>query len=186
MPCRHVYSGYCFRRLGLLPFVMSIVFVMDPSHADDFDSQPDNSARYWIAEWGEKWWEGFHDDIEAWYPGGRSDRFHNKYVEEAMRGMSESAWEDWEISNERYIYHDDWFAVEWFYRAIQPSTGKEQIEATLAFGRVQDGRMIELFEFFDDMVGRYQGIGAMRLFDRAEEEPFPWPPATAISREYRP
>lgn len=178
------YAGSRIGRLGALLVIM--IMAVDASAAEETGSQMESSAKSWIADWGDQWWEKFHEDIEAWYPGGRSNRFHNIYIEDAMKLRREPAWEDWEISNQQYIFTSDWFAAEWFYRAVQPSTGKMQIEATLIFGRVQDGKMISLFEYFDDMVGRYQTIGAMRLYDRAHEKPFPWPRNSALRRAYRP
>mgnify|MGYP006430218125 CR=1 FL=1 len=170
----------------LRAFIFSVGFVVVNCNADEAGDKSENLARPWVDKWGEIFWERFHDNLEAWYPGGRTNSFHNLYIEQALKRIPDAPWEDWEISNQDYTFTGDWFAAEWFYKAVHPSTGKVQLEATLVFGRIQDGELIRLYEYFDDMVGRYQFIGAMRLYDRTDEDPFPWPRGTALSRAYRP
>lgn len=143
-------------------------------------------AEKWIAEWGEKWWERYHDEVDSQYPGGRSNKYHDSYIQEALKKMSDQAWTDWKISNRHYLFEDDWFAVEWFYQASQPSTGLVQLESTLAFGRIEDDHLRVWIEYFDDMVGKYQSIGVMKLFDKENEVPYPWPKDTQLKKKYRP
>ena len=142
-------------------------------------------AEKWVNQWGEKWWQRYHSDIDSQYPGGRSNRNHDLYIQKALKD-NPSGWEDWKVSNQDWLFDGKWFAVEWFYQATQASTGNVQIESTLAFGKIEDDHLIVWIEYFDDMVGRYQSIGAMKLFDKKKDIPFPWPKETRLKRKYRP
>jgi len=154
---------------------------------DKIDDDKNNGvAKNWVAKWGDKWWERYHRDIDAQYPGGRSNRFHDQYIQDALKRLSDDAWTDYEITNKDYLYDGEWFAVEWFYQSRQPSTGAVQVESTIAFGRIEDDSLRVWIEYFDDMVGNYQKIGAMKLFDKDEEAPYPWPEGTVLKRKYRP
>lgn len=149
------------------------------------EAEREAAVRRWVERWGGKWWERYHPEYVAEYPGGRSNIYHDQYIQKAMKRLEETATGDWKITGKSYLYDGDWFAVEWFFESTQTATGRVQKESTLAFGRIEDDRLIEWIEYFDDMVGWYQMIGAMRL--PAEGEPvFPWPADTALSREYRP
>ena len=142
-------------------------------------------AENWVKTWGEKWWERYHPNVDAQYPGGRSNLNHDLYIEEALK-ENPSGWEDWKVSNQDWLFEGKWFAVEWFYEATQTETGKRQIESTLAFGKIEEDHLIIWIEYFDDMVGRYQSMGAMKLFDKEKDIPFPWPKETGLKRRYRP
>jgi len=143
------------------------------------------AASAWVAEWGEKWWERYHPDYHAWYPGGRTDRYHDLYVQEAMRRSADTGIADFVIRNRRYLFDGDWFVVEWVYESTQATTGLVQRESTIAFGRIVDDHLMTWVEYFDDMVGAYQWAGAMPLYDK-DEEPYPWPADVPLRREYRP
>ena len=102
-----------------------------------------------------------------------------------MKRLTDTATSDWKITNKHYMYDGDWYAVEWLYQSTQTSTGLVQRESALSFGKVQDGQLIVWIEYFDDMVGHYQWIGAMPLFEK-DEAPFPWPAKSPLKRKYRP
>ena len=51
---------------------------------------------------------------------------------------------DWKLFNRHYLFDGDWYAVEWFYSATTIKTGGKQVESTLAFGHVQDGKTCRL------------------------------------------
>jgi hypothetical protein len=143
------------------------------------------AASAWVAEWGEKWWERYHPDYQAWYPGGRTNRYHDLYVQKAMRRSADTGIADFIIRNRRYLFDGDWFVVEWVYEATQETTGLVQRESTVAFGHIVDDHLMTWVEYFDDMVGSYQWAGAMPLYDE-DEEPYPWPEDVPLRREYRP
>ena len=168
----------------------SIVFLLlihvIPTVAQHEDSVSyEGIAEKWVNEWGEKWWERYHKDLDSRYPGGRSDQSHDLFVQEVLK-KNPSGWEDWKVSHQDWLFDGNWFSVEWFYEATHIKTGKKQIESTLAFGKIEDDHLIIWIEYFDDMVGRYQSIGAMKLFDKDEDTPFPWPDETKLKRKYRP
>ena len=142
-------------------------------------------AEKWVKEWGERWWERYHTNIDSQYPGGRSNQKHDLFVQEALK-VNPSGWEDWTVSNQDWLFDGAWFSVEWFYQATQTSTGNMQVESTLAFGKIEEDHLIIWIEYFDDMVGRYQSIGAMKLFDKEKDIPFPWPKETRLKSKYRP
>ena len=142
-------------------------------------------AKDWAAQWGEKWYERYHDEVDAQYPGGRSNKYHDLYIQEALKDV-EDPWVDWQITNRDYLFDGEWFAVEWFYQSTQQSTGIKQVESTVAFGKIEDDRLRIWIEYFDDMVGQYQTLGVMKHFDKETETPYPWPKDTAIKRKYRP
>jgi len=172
-------------------FVLSIVVVFSvslsqTSYAARDGGDQGNIAREWVAVWGDKWMKNFHKDIDLQMPGGRSNYYHDQYIKEAMNRSAGTGWVGWTMTNKSYTYEGDWFAVEWFYQATQGSTGVVQVESTVAFGRIQDDRLIVWIEYFDDMVGHYQNISAMSLYDKDNEEPFPWPEKVALKRSYRP
>ena len=167
-----------------------IVFILvcrpQPVQAADLsETQQEAKTRQWVEEWGDKWWERYHDDYDAQYPGGRSNRYHDLYIAESMKRLAETSTSNWKISNQQYMFDGEWFAVEWFYESTHNSTGKVQRESTIAFGKIEDDHLRVWVEYFDDMVGHYQYIGAMRL-PAEEETPFPWPENTALTRKYRP
>lgn len=143
------------------------------------------AVRQWVEDWGDKWWERYHSDYVALYPGGRSDRYHDQYVEKILPYFPENRTENWTITGKRYIYDGDWFAVEWFFQSTFVKSGDVQKEATLAFGRIEDDRLIEWIEYFDDAVGEYQRQGALPLYD-SDEDPYPWPENVPLFRKYRP
>ncbi len=145
----------------------------------------DGVAESWVANWGDKWWERYHPDYDARYPGGRSNRYHDLYIAEAMKRLADTSTSDWNIFNKHYFYDDNWFIVEWLYESTQTSTGLVQRESTLAFGEIVDDRLRIWVEYFDDMVGAYQWIGAMPLYGD-DELPYPWPASSPLKRAYRP
>lgn len=149
------------------------------------DEAPSKDAEEWIERWGDRWTERYHPDVDEQYPGGRSDRFHRQYVAEALMQRPDLATDDWKIFNKHYMYDGDWFIVEWLYQSTHVATGKVQRESTVAFGKIEDDRLRIWIEYFDDMVGHYQWIGAMKMFE-LDEEPYPWPAETALRRAYRP
>lgn len=142
-------------------------------------------AKKWTAEWGEKWYERYHDEVDSQYPGGRSNKFHDLYIQEALKN-NDDPWVDWQITNRHYLFDGDWFAAEWFYQSTQQSTGITQVESTVAFGKIEDDHLRVWIEYFDDMVGRYQVLGVMGPFDKSKEKPYPWPENAPIKRKYRP
>ena len=174
----------CIRQI--VTTVLCLWPLFGPGAAAVADEAEDEAAvRQWIETWGDKWWERYHPDYEAQYPGGKSNRFHDLYVAEAMKRLADTATSDWKITNNHSWYDRDGFIVEWLYESTQTSTGLVQRESTVAFGRIVDDRLKIWIEYFDDMVGAYQWIGAMPLYE-ADEMPYPWPARTALRREYRP
>lgn len=166
-------------------FAFAGFLIFPHAFADDSAAGPNAAVKQWVAMWGEKWWERYHKDYEALYPGGRSNRYHDLYVAEAVKRIPGAAIGDWEITHKQYLYDGDWFAVEWLYQSTQTATGHVQRESTLAFGNIQDDKLILWVEYFDDMVGQYQWLGAMPLFGK-DEKPFPWPEKSPLKRKYRP
>ena len=173
-------------RNRILPLLTCLAFLPFFCFSQSEDEAFQNIAKDWVAIWGEKWYERYHDDVDAQYPGGRSNLFHDMYVQEALKNRKEHAWIDWKITNRQYLFDHDWFAAEWFYQSTQESTGIVQVESTLAFGRIEDDSLISWIEYFDDKVGEYQSIGVMRQFDKENELPFPWPANTQLQKKYRP
>lgn len=144
---------------------------------------PAHTAAEWIPLFGEKWWDHYHPDYKAWYPGGRSDRYHDTWIAKVNRVHLRTT--DWRIFNRDYAYDGQWFAVEWFYRATDKADGFQQWESTLGFGRIEEGRIILWAEYFDNGVGELQRIGLLPLYEAAEPHA-PWPARARISLPYRP
>jgi len=149
------------------------------------ETDAEEAVRRWVEEWGEKWYERYHPDYDARYPGGRSNRYHDAYLEKIFRRFDLPANENWVISNRRYHYDGDWFIVEWLFQAEDKQTGRLQREGTLALGRIRDDRLIEFIEYFDGFVAHLQRLGALPLFDE-DATPFPWPENDTLIRPYRP
>ena len=174
----------------ILTYLLILAFQSSPMLSiNGQDGELNNSrgiAEKWVEIWAEKWYERYHKEVDAQYPGGRSNLFHDQYIQEALKNLKDKAWVDWKISNRYYLFDDEWFAAEWFYESTQQATGIKQIESTLAFGRIEDDHLISWIEYFDDKVGEYQMINAMKLFDKDKEVPFPWPENTALKKKYRP
>lgn len=169
----------------LLAVVLTIFTIIPNRPASAAEADDEQAVRQWIETWGDRWSERYHPDYDAQYPGGRSNRFHDKYIGEALKRLADTATGDWKIFNKHYMYDRDWFVVEWIYESTQTSTGLVQRESTVAFGRIVDDRLKIWIEYFDDMVGAYQWIGAMPLYGD-EEMPYPWPEKTPLRRDYRP
>ncbi len=170
--------------LTLLTSVVLLPLMTIAQHETEGTSA--NIAETWVATWGDKWYERYHENVDAQYPGGRSNLFHDQYIQEALRNMKDEAWIDWKITNRHYLFDNEWFAAEWFYQSTQESTGIVQRESTLAFGKIVDDHLIYWIEYFDDKVGEYQMINAMKLFNMEKELPFPWPENTVLRKKYRP
>ena len=153
--------------------------------APDVRADTDSVAERWVATWGDKWWERYHADYVGLYPGGRTDRFHDIYLGEALARMADTGIADYSITNKQYLYDGNWFVVEWLYTSTQKTTGKVQREATVAFGFVEDDHLRIWIEYFDDMVGAYQWLDAMPLYAE-DETPYPWPAGATLNRPYRP
>lgn len=146
---------------------------------------PNHTAKEWVPLFAEDWWNHFHPDYQAWYPGGRSNRFHDAWIGKVM--VKHARTKDWEIINKAYAFDGQWFAVEWHYRSTYLDDGFRQWETTLAFARIHEGKKILWIENFDDAVGSLQKLGLMPLCEPGEPVA-PWPAkATETMRmPYRP
>ena len=142
-----------------------------------------NDSAEWIPLYGEKWYNYYHPDFEGFFPGGRSNLMHDRYLARVMYGKART--NDWQIFDRQYIFDGEFYAVEWSYRATNVSNGFRQWESTLGIGRIKDGKCILWTEYFDDSVGELQEIGLMPLYD-AKEPHFPWPEKAILSLPYRP
>lgn len=160
---------------------------MGTAQADDFAQSKSSPAQVqkWIEQWGDKWWERYHPDYDAQYPGGRSNRYHDAFLADVFRRTGLPSNTNWKISNKQYTYVGDWFIVEWLFQAEDKATGKLQREGTLAFGCIQDDRLINWIEYFDGYVANLQRLGALPLFDE-DAMPYPWPETSVTIRSYRP
>lgn len=142
-----------------------------------------NVASEWIPLYGETWWDYYHPDWEGFFPGGRSNRFHELYLAKVRRNNPLTV--DWRIFNRKYVYDGSWFAVEWFYRATHVEDGFQQWEATLGIGRIKEGKMVLWTEYFDDNVGNLQRVGLMPFYE-PDEAIMPWPKGAVLKLPYRP
>ena len=140
-------------------------------------------AQQFIARTGDDALKFFADSIEESYPFGRSNKAHDAEI--AKGGGMETITTDWKVFNKHYLFDGDWFAVEWFYSATTVKTGGKQLESTLAFGKVQDGKLVVWDEYFDDVVGELEQDGKLPLYD-LDEMPFPWPAKAVLKHPYRP
>jgi hypothetical protein len=148
-------------------------------------SAPESISQRWVEHWGEKMTERYHPDIQEGYPGGRSDRYHDAYVDHFLREFGLPTNTNWREINKHYAFDGDWFAVEYLFQAEDKKTGQLQREGTLFFGRIQDDRLIVAIEYFDRLVKDFQHVGALPPF-REDETPFPWPDYDDTTRKYRP
>ena len=156
-----------------------------PTEAGAANSSAKNLAREWVERWGDKMTERYHPDIQAAYPGGRSDRYHDAYVDRFLREFGLPRNTNWKEINKHYAFDGDWFIVEYLFQAEDKKTGQLQREGTLFFGRVKDDRLIVAIEYFDRLVKSFQHAGALPPF-REDETPFPWPDYDGLTRKYRP
>jgi len=142
----------------------------------------DDSA-VWLPLYGERMMEYYHPDWQGWFPGGRSNRFHEQYAQGVWQRAPSTR--DWQLLNRTYVPDGEWFAMEYFYRATYTADGFRQWEATLGVGRLKEGRLVLWMEFFDDSLGNLQRLRLMPLF--GEQEPvYPWPVKAVLSLPYRP
>ncbi len=169
--------------LGKAALSLIVLALAGGAFADE--AAREEAVQNWIDQWAETFWERYHPDYDSQYPGGRSNRFHDIYVNEVLSRLPQPAISSFEISNRHYMIDGDWFVVEWFYDATQDSTGWKQRESTVAFGKIVDDRLKIWIEYFDDMVGRYQRIGVLPLY-ADDEMPYPWPQTDELWRAYRP
>jgi hypothetical protein len=142
-------------------------------------------TRQWVEQWGDKMTERYHPDIQEAYPGGRSDRYQDAYVDRFLREFGLPPNTNWKEINKHYAFDGDWFIVEYLFQAEDKKTGQLQREGTLFFGRIKDDRLIVAIEYFDRLVKQFQHAGALPPF-REDEMPFPWPDYDGMTRKYRP
>jgi hypothetical protein len=167
----------------LAPLAASLPLSAEEKKAVPPPYDPTHTAKEWVPHFAEEWWNHYHPDYEAWYPGGRSNRFHDAWLARVMKKHARSV--NWEIFNRQYAFDGQWFAVEWFYRATDVDSDFRQWESTLAFARIHEGKKILWIEYFDDSVGNLQRIGMMPFFD-ADEPIAPWPAKAILKMPYRP
>ncbi|NJO13307.1 MAG: DUF2165 domain-containing protein [Gammaproteobacteria bacterium] len=144
--------------------MLVLAWIVTAPFASAQAAEPATAAqvREWIGQWGDKWWERYHPDYDAQYPGGRSNRFHDAYLDQVFKRTGLPANTNWKISNKQYRYVGDWFIVEWLFQAEDKASGKLQREGTLAFGRIRDDRLITWIEYFDGYVAHLQRLGRCR------------------------
>ncbi len=147
-------------------------------------AEPEKSAaREFISQFGDDWMNHFAAEYESAYPFGRSNQKHDAEIAQAL--TLSQATENLTLTNKRYLFDGDWYAVQWIYGATSTKTRKRQTESTVAFGRVKDGKLVVWEEYFDDLVGELQADGKLPLY-QADEEPYPWPAGATIKHPYRP
>jgi hypothetical protein len=149
------------------------------------NSSQESVTRQWVERWGDKMNERYHPDIQEAYPGGRSDRYQDAYVEKFLREFGLPTNTNWKEINKHYAFDGDWFIVEYLFQAEDKKTGQLQREGTLFFGCVKDDRLIVSIEYFDRVVKALQHTGTVPPF-RENEVPFPWPDYDGLTRKYRP
>jgi hypothetical protein len=149
------------------------------------NSPGESLTRQWVERWGDKMTERYHPDIQEAYPGGRSDRYQDAYVDRFLREFGLPPNTNWKEINKHYGFDGDWFIIEYLFQAEDKKTGQVQREGTLFFGRVKDDRLIVAIEYFDRLVKEFQHAGALPPF-REDEMPFPWPDYDGMTRKYRP
>ena len=114
---------------------------------------------------------------------GRSSKKHDDEISQSLTLAQAS--DHITLTNKRYLFDGDWYAVQWVYGATTTKTGRRQTESTLAFGRVKDGKLVVWEEYFDDLVGELQFADKLPLYG-PDEEPYPWPAAAKLKHPYRP
>ena len=109
-----------------------------------------------------------HDKLLFAYPGGRLNRtevlalFENYHQEK----------QDIKIYFGRFFVDGDQFALSYQFAATDRKTGKRQAVGTGAVGRIEDGKIILLKEFYDEHVAARQATGEIPL---DEGQVFPYP-----------
>jgi hypothetical protein len=185
------FSASSFSRLFTLPVTLALLGLV-PNAAPAADAptstapvvyDPSLTAAQWVPLYGEEWWNHYDPTYEGWFPGGRSNLYHDTWL--AKIAIKHALTNEWKIFNRDYAYDGQWFAVEWSYRATDLTDGFKQFESTLGFGRIKDGRIILWCEYFDDSVGHLQKLGLMPIYD-ADEPHAPWPAKAFIKIPYRP
>ena len=167
-------------RGSLAPLAAAVVlFALMPGGG----AQEEGAAKKFIDSFGDTALSRFSDKIEEAYPFGRSNKARDEEI--AKGGGMETTTTDWKVFNKHYLFDGDWYAVEWFYSATTIKTGGRQVESTLAFGKVQDGKLVVWDEYFDDVVGELEQAGQLPLYKPAEM-PFPWPAGATLKHPYRP
>jgi len=145
---------------------------------------PKLTAAEWVPLYGEEWWHHYHPAYEGWFPGGRSNFYHDKWIFGKV-AIKHALTDNWLIFNRNYSFDGQWFAVEWSYRATDKTDGFKQWESTMGFGRIKDGKLILWCEYFDDSVGHLQKLGLMPIYE-ADEPHAPWPAKAILHMPYRP
>ncbi|MBO9711662.1 c-type cytochrome [Sphingomonas sp.] len=102
------------------------------------------------------------------FPGRRTDAAGAMAVFDKWK----ADYRDVKVYIHRILVDGDRFAAEYQF-ANTPVGGKRTVTGTLAVGRVQDGRIVELKEYLDGRVSRAQEAGWMPVDEG--KEPYPWP-----------
>ncbi|MGJ3242916.1 MAG: hypothetical protein ACFE0O_08185 [Opitutales bacterium] len=154
----------------------------DAEPTDEPPPYTGDSAEAWIERYGEVWFDHFGDSYESWYPGGRSNEFHDQWIRKML--YEDPRTTDWTIFNQQYVFDGQWYAVEWFYQSTYTDTSFQQWESTFCLGKIEDGKLVVWYEFFDDF-GELQKLGLMPKFKKGEAI-FPWPEDATLHLPYRP
>lgn len=143
-----------------------------------------NDASIWIQHYGEDWFNHYAESFEIYFPGGKSNEYHEQYIKSAL--YSRVPTKDWTIFNRRYYTDGPYFACEWYYKATYKDDGFQQWESTLVIGKIKDGKLIWFSEWFDDSVGSLQRLHLLDFFENTEGEVHPWPNTKLMRADYRP
>jgi len=110
-----------------------------------------------------------HKDIEFAYPGGRLGREQLiamfRQYREKKRDIKIYHWDV-------FLFQGDRFATAYQFAATDRTSGKRQAVGTGVTGRLQDGKIIEFKEYYDEEVASLQYKGKLPL---DEGKVSPWP-----------
>lgn len=139
-----------------------------PPTREQIETQVKGLIKAWETGDADAFAAALHEKLLFAYPGDRLDRaelielFKNYHQEK----------KDIKIYFGRFFVQDNRFAMTYQFAATDRASGKRQAVGTAAVGRIEDGKIILLKEYYDEHVARRQAAGEIPL---DEGQVFPYP-----------
>ena len=127
------------RKANFIPRLAVCAAALAVTAAPAATPPPESAAKAFIDRVGDKLLDYFSDDVVEAYPFGRSNKARDEEI--AKGGGMQTTTKDWRLYNKHFLFDGEWFAVEWFYSSVYIKSGARQVESTLAFGKVRDGKI---------------------------------------------
>ena len=130
-----------------------------PAPRETMESLVKDTLKTWETGDAEKFAAAFGDKLLFAYPGDRLDKPH---LIEMFKNYHQEK-KDIKIYFGRFLLEGDRFAMTYQFAATDRKSGARQAVGTAASGRIEDGKIVLLKEFYDEHVAKRQATGEIPL-----------------------